>query len=344
MRLVVFAYHQVGFVCLEELLAQGAEVAAVVTYADDPGENVWWDSVGELARRHGIPVLLPEDVNAPAFVETLRDLRPDIIFSFYFRDLLSDEILAIPPRGGLNMHGSLLPHYRGRAPVNWVLVNGETETGVTLHYMVRRADAGDIVGQRRVPIAFEDTAHTLYAKIVDAARATLHEAWPLLRDGCAPRRPQDLASGSYVGRRRPEDGRIDWSWPALRCYNLIRAVTHPYPGAFTSLDGRKLFIWWATPVAEMAVGPWALGSEPSDRTDPTDPSDSPSPNAQRPTPNSPAPGTIQVSPGEVIVSTGAGRLLLLRLQFEGDEERDAVTLAGEGRLRTGQRFDTGALA
>jgi methionyl-tRNA formyltransferase len=314
MRIVVFAYHQVGFVCLEELLAQGAEVAAVVTYADDPGENVWWDSVADLARRHDIPMMVPEDANAPAFVQTLRDLRPEMIFSFYYRDLLDDEILAIPPRGGLNMHGSLLPHYRGRAPVNWVLVNGETETGVTLHYMVRRADAGDIVAQRRVPIAFEDTAHTLYAKIVDAARATLRESWPLLREGRAPRHPQDLTRGNYVGRRRPADGRIDWSWPALRCYNLIRAVTHPYPGAFTSLNGRKLFIWWATL---------------------EDPSK---------TQNQFPPGTLQVSPGEVAVATGAGRLRLLRLQFEGEAERDAVTLAGEGQLRAGQQFDSGASA
>lgn len=312
MKLVVFAYHQVGYVCLEELLAQGAEVAALVTYADDPRENVWWDSVAELARRHAIPVLLPEDANAPAFVETLRDLRPEMIFSFYYRDLLSEEILAIPPQGGLNLHGSLLPHYRGRAPVNWVLVNGETETGVTLHYMVRRADAGDIVAQRRVPIAFEDTAHTLYGKIVDAARATLREAWPLLRAGRAPRRPQDLTQGSYVGRRRPEDGRIDWRWPALRCYNLVRAVTHPYPGAFTQLDGRKLFIWWATPAPEA--------------------------NIQYP----PPPGTLHVSPVGVVVTTGEGYLRLHRVQFEGEAERDARALADEGRLRSGQRFDEGA--
>jgi methionyl-tRNA formyltransferase len=317
MRLVVFAYQQVGFVCLEELLEQGAEVAAVVTYADDPGENVWWDSVAELARRHGIPVLLPEDVNAPAFVATLRDLRPDMIFSFYFRDLLCDEILAIPPRGGLNLHGSLLPHYRGRAPVNWALVNGETETGVTLHYMVRRADAGDVVAQRRVPIAFEDTAHTLYGKMVVAARETLREAWPLLREGRAPRTPQDLARGSYVGRRRPEDGRIDWSWPALRCYNLIRAVTHPYPGAFTYLEGHKLFIWWATPAPEREG---------------------------RPAQPDVAPGTLLVSPDEVAVTTGAGLLLLRRIQFEREEERDATALVGDGRLRPGQHFDTGVTA
>src|SRR5262249_25004981 len=154
----------------EELLRQGAEVAAVVTYEDDPGEHVWWRSVADLARRHNIPVRIPEDANAPPFVEELRALRPDMLFSFYYRDLLCDEILAIPPYGGLNLHGSLLPAYRGRAPVNWVLVNGEHQKGVTLHYMVRRADAGDIVAQRRVPIAFEDTAAGLYEKIVTAAR------------------------------------------------------------------------------------------------------------------------------------------------------------------------------
>jgi methionyl-tRNA formyltransferase len=288
---VVFAYQEVGYVCLEELLEQDAEVVGLVTHADAPGENVWWRSVADLARRHGIPVFVPENVNAPEFVQTLRELRPDLIFSFYFRDLLSDEILAIPPHGGLNLHGSLLPHYRGRAPVNWVLVNGEHETGVTLHYMVRRADAGDIVAQRRVAIAFEDTAATLYEKIVAAARVTLREVWPLLRDGRAPRYPQDISHGSYYGRRRPEDGQLDWSWPAIRCYHLVRAVTHPFPGAFTHLDGRKLWIWWAVPISDFGLRISEVGTSA-----PTPPGPGPGTHAQRGCASAPPPSWIRSHP------------------------------------------------
>ena len=136
-----------------------------------------------------------------------------MIFSFYYRHMIPEEILRIPPQGAYNLHGSLLPAYRGRCPVNWVLVNGETQTGVTLHHMVKKADAGDIVGQRVVPIAPEDTAFTLYGKLCDAAGILLDELLPLMKIGQAPRIPQDISRGSYFGGRRPEDGRIDWSWP-----------------------------------------------------------------------------------------------------------------------------------
>jgi len=308
MRVIVFGYSEVGYVCLEELLAQGAQVVAVVTHEDRPGEEIWWRSVADLARQQGIPVHFPADVNAPEFVALLREYAPDLIFSFYFRNLLSPEILALPPHGGLNLHGSLLPKYRGRAPVNWVLVNGETETGVTLHYMVPRADAGDIVAQRRVPIAFEDTAWTLYRKITAAAREVIRETWPLLREGRAPRWPQDLSQGSYFGRRTPEDGRIHWNWPAVRIYNLIRAVTHPYPGAFTFLQGRKLFIWWAQPLEE-AGG----------RREP--------------------PGTItHVAPEGPQVAAGEGALLLRRVQFAGEEELEGPALAPDARFQVGVRL------
>src|SRR5262249_29024809 len=236
-RLVVMAYQDIGWVALDELLSLGAEIAAVVTHRDDPGENVWFRSVAERARQAGLPVRMPASVNDPEVIATIARLAPDVIFSFYFRELLSAEVLALARQAALNLHGSLLPRYRGRCPVNWVLVHGERETGVTLHHMEARPDRGDIVAQRAVPIADDDTALSLNRKLGEAARLLLRETYPLLLAGRAPRIPQDHARASYFGGRRPEDGRLQWRQSARQLYNLVRAVTHPYPGAFTTFRG-----------------------------------------------------------------------------------------------------------
>lgn len=162
MKAIVFAYHDIGCAGLKALTEAGYDVQAVFTHTDDPGENNFFSSVARLGAELDLPVYAPEDVNHPLWVDRIRDLQPDVIFSFYYRHMLSDEILSLAPQGGFNLHGSLLPHYRGRAPVNWALVNGETETGATLHKMVKRPDAGDIVGQQKVTIADSDTALTLH--------------------------------------------------------------------------------------------------------------------------------------------------------------------------------------
>ena len=251
-RIVVFGYSDLGVVCLQQLLDRGANVVAVVTHRDDPEESIWFGSVAALAVSRNIPVHTPDDPNVPAFVEEIRGLRPDLIFSFYYRRLLSQALLAIPRLGAINLHGSLLPKYRGRAPINWVLVHGETTTGVTLHHMDARADRGDIIAQRAVPIAIEDTALTLSRKLTATARTLLAEMYPLIAAGRAPRVPQDHGAATKVRRRTPGDGLIDWSRSAWQIYNLIRAVTHPFPGAFTFWDGRRVFLWSALPPGTQA--------------------------------------------------------------------------------------------
>lgn len=243
MRIVVMAYHNIGYTCLEYLIRQGEEIVAVVTHADDPGEKVWFKSVRELAFAHFLPIYQPKKVNHPGFIEVMRRLCPDLIFSFYFRQILSPELLKLPPLGGINLHGSLLPAYRGRCPINWVLINGEEVAGVTLHYMEEKADSGDIISQREVPILWRDNALTLHGKMEEAARLLLQETFPLIKNGTAPRIPQDPSRASYYGGRKPEDGLIDWAQPAFVIYNLVRAVTDPYPGAFTHWNGKPLFIW-----------------------------------------------------------------------------------------------------
>jgi methionyl-tRNA formyltransferase len=240
-RAVVFAYHDVGVRCLKTLLSAGVEVPLIVTVKDDPGERQWFASVAAAAHEYRLPVVMPESVALPELAERVRRLEPDFVFSFYYRSLLPEPLLASPRRGALNLHGSLLPKYRGRAPVNWAIVNGERETGATLHYMVARADAGDIVDQLAVPILEDDEAREVFAKVTVAAEIVLARSLPKLIAGHAPRRAQRLEAGQYFGRRRPEDGRIDWSLPGASIHNLVRAVAPPFPGAFADIGGRR---WW----------------------------------------------------------------------------------------------------
>jgi methionyl-tRNA formyltransferase len=248
MKAVVFAYHNIGIVGLAALVQEKFDIRTIFSHLDDPGENIWFGSVAEWAKKNQIPVFCPTNVNTPEGIEMIRKISPEVIFSFYYRNLLSRDILMIPSTGSFNLHGSLLPAYRGRCPVNWVLVKGEQRTGVTLHHMVEGPDTGDIVGQKEVPIEFEDTAYTLNQKLCVKAKELLEEVLPLIKKGIAPHVAPDLKQGSYYGGRRPEDGKIDWSWPVMQIYNLVRAVTEPYPGAFTHLpEGEKMFIWWALP-------------------------------------------------------------------------------------------------
>ena len=237
-RAVVFAYHNVGVRCLKVLLAHGVDVALVVTHKDNPSEQIWFDSVAAIAADYGIPMISPENPNVPEELRRIRELAPDFLFSFYYRQMLMPELLAIAARGALNMHGSLLPKYRGRVPVNWAIIHGETETGATLHYMVEKPDAGDLVAQTAVPILPDDTAKEVFDKVTVAAELTLHHALPELLAGTAPRIAQDLSKGCYFSGRKPEDGHIDWDWPATRIHNLVRAVAPPYPGAFTVVAGQ----------------------------------------------------------------------------------------------------------
>ncbi|WP_122517008.1 bifunctional UDP-4-amino-4-deoxy-L-arabinose formyltransferase/UDP-glucuronic acid oxidase ArnA [Pseudomonas viridiflava] len=244
-KAVVFAYHDIGCVGLQALLESGYHIAAVFTHADDPSEKTFFGSVAQLCAQHDIPVHAPEDPNHPLWIERVGKLDPDFIFSFYYRRLLSEPLLACASKGAFNLHGSLLPRYRGRAPANWVLVNGERETGVTLHQMVKRADAGPIMAQQRVPISALDTALTLHGKLRKAAANLLSDALPLLARGRLPGMPQDESQATCFGRRTPADGLIDWARPAAQLNNLIRAVTQPYPGAFCPVGEHKLIVWSA---------------------------------------------------------------------------------------------------
>ena len=245
-RIAVFAYSDTGHACLNALLERDENVVFVGTHADNPSETAWFPSVAELAKSRGIEPVLIEDPKEEAALAKVKAAAPELVFSFYFRHMLPGEILELPRLGAFNMHGSLLPKYRGRAPVNWAVLNGETETGATLHVMNARADAGDIVDQEPVEIGPDDSALDVQHRVTAAAVAILARRLEELKAGTAPRRPQDETQATKFGRRRPEDGQIDWSQSARRVHDLVRAVTHPYPGAFTNVFGGGRTILWKT--------------------------------------------------------------------------------------------------
>ncbi|MDM3521481.1 bifunctional UDP-4-amino-4-deoxy-L-arabinose formyltransferase/UDP-glucuronic acid oxidase ArnA [Citrobacter sp. Ca225] len=243
MKAVVFAYHDMGCLGVQAVLDAGYDIAAIFTHADNPGENTFFGSVSRLAADAGIPVYAPDDVNHPIWAERISQLAPDVIFSFYYRHLLSDAILEQAPAGAFNLHGSLLPKYRGRAPLNWVLVNGESETGVTLHRMVNRADAGAIIGQQRVAISPDDTALTLHHKLCQTARQVLEQALPAIKRRETRDVLQNESDATYFGRRTPEDSFLTWNRPATTLHNMVRAVAAPWPGAFSYSGTQKFTIW-----------------------------------------------------------------------------------------------------
>jgi methionyl-tRNA formyltransferase len=237
---IVFAYSEVGVRCVRELLAQGIEIPLLFTHADDPNENQWFGSVRELALKQGLRVVTPDSPNSSEWISKAAAYAPDFIFSFYYRYMLDKTWLKLPRLGALNIHGSLLPKYRGRAPVHWAILHGEFETGASLHYMVEKPDAGALVDQQSVPIAENDNALDVSLKVAAAAEAVLKRSLPRLIAGTAAATGLDLAAGSYFGRRTPEDGRIDWRGSARSIHDLVRAVAPPFPGAFTDVDGYRI--------------------------------------------------------------------------------------------------------
>ena len=296
---VVFAYHDVGARCLRVLLSHGIDVSLVVTHADDPRENIWFERVADVAAKNAVHAIAPADPNTREIITRVAACAPDFLFSFYYRSMLKPALLALPRRGALNMHGSLLPKYRGRAPVNWAVLHGERHTGATLHYMTDKPDAGDIVAQQAVPILRDDTAAEVLRKVAVAAEIALDAALPALIAGTAPRLAQDLTAGSYFGGRTPEDGRIDWSRPAQQIHDLVRAVAPPYPGAMTTIAGVPARIL-ATRVIDDSA---SAAGEPA----------------------------LEVRDGQITVRCGGGGILAIReLEIDGDPIDAAGLLARFG--------------
>jgi methionyl-tRNA formyltransferase len=282
--------------CLEAALESGERFAGIITlkeeWARETSGAVPFD---DLAARYGVPILKVRDMNHPANVERVRAMRPDLILVIGWTRLVGNEILALPRLGAVGFHASLLPRYRGRAPVNWALINGETETGNTLFFLDGGVDTGDIIAQRPIPIAGDDTCATLYAKVAEAAIGMLAENLPLLRAGRAPRRPQDHALATVMPKRTPEDGLIEWEKDAAALDRWVRALTHPYPGAFTRAGDARFFVW---------KGRAAAQGRPA------------------------VPGEILgIDAEDLLVAAGSGALRIERAQIAGEPEEAAGTIA-----------------
>ena len=244
-RILFFGYSEVGYACLSLLIERGDNVVALITHEDNPGEKIWFKTPAVAAKEKGIPVFTPESVNTPEWREKIAALKPDLILSVYYRHMIGTKILALPPLGAWNMHGSLLPKYRGRAPINWAVLHGESRIGMTLHRMVKSADAGAVVDQEGVEIGPRDTAEQAFRKVLPCARTVLARQIGALLAGTARETPQDEAQANYFSGRKPEDGRIVWAQTSFQIFNLIRAVTDPYPGAFADVGAARLMVWWA---------------------------------------------------------------------------------------------------
>ena len=291
--IAVFAYSDTGHACLKVLLDRREDVVLVVTHADDPKERQWFPSVAELARSRGIEPVIAEDPRDPTVLARIEAAKPDLLLSFYYRGILPEGLLELPRLGAFNVHGSLLPKYRGRAPVNWAILSGEKVTGATLHAMTAKPDAGDIVDQESVPIGPDDTANEVQGRVSAAAVKLLERRLEDLKKGRAPRRPQDEAAATTFGRRGPQDGHIEWTRTAEQVHDLVRAVTHPYPGAFTEIFGGRTFLW-KTRLPN-------LGAHDN------------------------FPGQIRTEHGRLFVACGDDRYVeVLRLQREGEEEMDGA--------------------
>lgn len=239
---VILFGDEIGLTLILPLIPQKSIKAIVIASNREHSKPLVEKIVSEL----NISLLIHPTKNSTDYHDFIAKMKKQSIDLFLVNSysmILHEDLLSIPRHGAINVHGSLLPKYRGANVLNWVLINGEIKTGVTIHYVDRGIDTGDIIAQKNVPIAIDDTAVTLREKLIVATGELLREALPAILSGTNSRISQNNSEATYVKRRNPEDGFIDWSWPAKRIYNLIRALVKPWPGVFYyNKEGKKIVI------------------------------------------------------------------------------------------------------
>ncbi len=294
---------------LEALLREGYNVVAVVTQPDRPQGRkkiLTPTPVKEAAQRHGIPVLQPHRMRSPEAIEEIAALQPDVIVTAAYGQILPKAVLDLPKYGCLNVHGSLLPKYRGGAPIQRSIINGEKETGITLMYMAEGLDTGDMIAKSAVTIGDEDTSGTMFDKLSAAGAALLTEQLPLIIEGRAGRIPQNESEATYAPNLSREDERIDWAASSRDIYNRVRGLV-PYSGGYTLWNG-EVFKIWATKLVE-GEGVQASGQ---------------------------APGTVlDLSERGIEVKTGDTSILLTRIQPAGKKAMDASEFIRGGVMKPG---------
>lgn len=250
MRTLFIGGTKRSYLTLKALLEHNAHIVGILCLQQDEHEiERYEEPIRELANQFGIPHYETKWMKDRDYAEIIStQMRPDVAFVVGCRILIPEPIYKIPPIGSFAVHDSLLPDYRGFAPLNWSIINDEDHTGVTLFYLSELMDGGDIVAQKRVPIGPDDTAPVVYDRVCRATVDVILGTYSMLASGTAPRIKQDYEAGSFTCSRNPIDGVIDWSKTTRSIYNQIRALTHPYPGAFTYYEGKRLIIWLAKPV------------------------------------------------------------------------------------------------
>ena len=307
---VVFlgAVHE-AVAALDALLESPADVVGIVTYDEQFAARTSGSvDLGRTARAHRIPLLSTGDTSSPEVVSWVRGLEPDLVVCVGWTRLLKDELLAVPRHGTVGFHASMLPHNRGRAPVNWAIIHGDEQAGNTMMMLNPGVDTGDIVDQRPVPIGPDDTCATVYAKVADIGAQMLRDHLPALLTGTAPRRPQPHDHDEPpLPKRTAAMGITSFDRTPREVHDWIRALTRPYPGAFTFLDGEKVRLWRARPASEQPTGLW--------------------------------PGTLLGTDGAgVLVATKGGSVRLVEVQVGGQPAEPACAWFRRRGLRTGQRF------
>lgn len=247
MRIIFMGTPEFAVPSLEILVKNGFEVLAVVTAPDKPagrGLKVSESAMKKFALEHSLKILQPQKLKDPRFLEELKSLRPDLQVVVAFR-MLPEEVWSLPPFGTINLHASLLPDYRGAAPINWAIINGETETGLTTFYIEKEIDTGNIIFQEKMEIGFEETAGELHDRMMMAGAELVLKTVQAIEKGEAPsiRQPHSI-SPKHAPKLSREITKIKWDQPALKVYNLIRGLS-PYPGAWTILDGKVFKIYRA---------------------------------------------------------------------------------------------------
>ena len=291
-RIVFMGTPDFAVPALDALVGAGLAPAAVVTVPDKPagrGQRVQASAVKLAAQRHGLPVLQPESLRDPAFVAELAGLAPDVLAVVAFR-ILPPEVYEAARLGAFNLHGSLLPAYRGAAPIQRAIMDGVEETGVTTFFLQRTVDTGAVILRRPVPVGPDDTGGDVHDRLAAVGAEAVVETVRLIAAGTAPREPQDDALASPAPKVFREDGRVDWSRPAARVHDHVRALA-PYPGAWTTWDGETLKILRTARPTDAASG---------------------------------GPGTVAVRDGRMLVACGDGAVEVLELQREGKRRMDAA--------------------
>lgn len=253
-RILFFGFSDVGYRCLKLLLDKGCDVIGVFTHDADPHEAHWFQTPESLAKENFIRVFKPDTLKTEKWFRKVRYMKPDLILSLYYRNFIPEEIFSLARLGAYNMHGSYLPAYRGRAPLNWSIINGENHCGVTLHTIEKKFDAGEIVDREKVAFGPDEYVGDIQPRVSAAAVRVLERALPSLLAGNPKLEKQDESKASYFGKRTPEDGRIDFSKSAREVFNLVRGVSRPFPGAFAEIGGRRYTIWRAKPLEDFKGG------------------------------------------------------------------------------------------